>query len=677
MLTKLSIRNAKRTWKNYLIFFLTLALVTALIFSFFGLFFHMEILKDMKPLLYVATGFILVVIAWLIQYMIRFMIRSRSREFATYLLLGMRRRQILELFWRESLCLGAAAFVFGIVAGIFLQQFLFACFYSLIDLEYRIALYWEERCLWVTAACMLFCYFLALFFQGKQFIKMSIMELMKVQQQTEQVREGNLGWGILRFTVGVAYILFFCWKVSGQGMYSDKAVEAGAGTVALLVLGLILAVYLMYAGLASLFSLLIHTGHSSILKGNRLFLMRQISAKIRTVRFTCGTLTLLFAIALMGGGAALVINDYRETQLLQKYPFTVNVANGPEHTMEAERQVVLAAAPDAAVHTYKIYQNGTNVFAAWFYTHLKAFGGEYVSADGSFKREAATGSGAFYEYDTFMKLSDYNALRGILGLEEAVLPDNGYLLHMRKRFLRELEEDLADIVLCVDGLKLYYAGAYTEDFSQDGHNGADYLIIVADEMAEGMEVYYSELSALVPGGLAEDELSGELWQVHASEWFLPAWGTDVMNKTISPVLVMDEAYRDEVNTLFVGIVFPLLYVGLVYLCVALTVLSVQQLNDSGKYRYSVFVLSGQGMQTNQIKGLILKQMTGFYLCPVLPAMVISGEVTYSLCELMRNFSDLDGRWIGYFGTALVLFLGVYLLYFVVTYVSFVREVLSK
>lgn len=140
---------------------------------------------------------------------------------------------------------------------------------------------------------------------------------------------------------------------------------------------------------------------------------------------------------------------------------------------------------------------------------------------------------------------------------------------------------------------------------------------------------------------------------------------------------MDEAYRDEVNTLFVGIVFPLLYVGLVYLCVALTVLSVQQLNDSGKYRYSVFVLSGQGMQTNQIKGLILKQMTGFYLCPVLPAMVISGEVTYSLCELMRNFSDLDGRWIGYFGTALVLFLGVYLLYFVVTYVSFVREVLSK
>lgn len=677
MLTKLSIRNAKRTWKNYLIFFLTLALVTALIFSFFGLFYHMEILNNMKPLLYVATGFILAVIAWLIQYMIRFMVRNRSREFATYLLLGMQRRQILALFWRESLCLGAAAFVFGIGAGIFLQQILFACFYSLVGLEYKISLYWDKRCLEITAACVFFCYFLSLFFQGKRFAKMSIVELMKMQQRAEQVREGSLARGLFQLTAGLAYILFFCRKisVSGQSVYSAKTV--GADVAALLILGLILAVYLMYAGLASLFVLLIRTGHSGILKGDRLFLLRQLSFKIRTVRFTCGTLTLLFALALMGSGAALVINDYREKELLQKYPFTVNVVNGPEHTMEAEKQAVLKAAPDAAVHTYKIYQNGTDDFAVWFYTHLKAFGGEYVDADGSFKRDEAAETRSYYEYDTFMKLSDYNELRGMLGLEKAALPRNGYLLHMRKRLLRETEADLADIVLHVDGAALYYAGAYTEHFSQDGYNGADYLIIVADELAEEMEVYYSGLSALVPGGLAEDALSGELWRVHASEWYLPAWGTDAMNKTISPVLVMDEAYREEVNALFVGIVFPLFYIGLVYLCVALTVLSVQQLNDSEKYRYYVFILSGQGMRTEQIKGLILKQMTGFYLCPVLPALGIGGVVTFSLCKLMNSYSDLDGQWIGYFGISLALFLGIYLLYFVIAYISFVREAFLK
>lgn len=672
MLTKLSIRNAKRSWKNYLIFFLTLALVTALIFSFFGLFFHMEILEDMKPLLYVATGFILVVTAWLIQYMIRFMILKRSREFATYLLLGMRRRQISGLFWRESLWLGAAAFACGILTGVFLQQFLFACFYALIGLEYRIALYWDGRCLAITAVCMFFCYFLALLFQGKQFVKMSIMELMKAQQQAEQVREDRGGWGSLAFAAGLAYIVFFCKSVSRQE--SVLSVMAGAGGAALRMLGLIPAVYLIYAGLASFFCLFIRTGYGSALKGSRLFLLRQLSSKIRTVRFTCGTLTLLFALALMGCGMAMIINDYRTGCLWQKYPFSVNVVNGPEQTMEAEREVILAAAPSAGICTCKIYQNGTDDFAVYFYTHLNAFGGKYVNADGSFKRKAAMESHFFYEYDTFMKLSDYNALRRLLGLEDAKLPENGYLLHMRKRLLREAGDDLTDIVLYADGHELHYAGAYTEEFAQDGYNGADYLVIVADELAEKMEVYYSGLAALVPDGLSEDEISGELWQVHASGWHLPAWGTDMTNKTFSPVFVSDEAYRDEVNAMFVGIVFPLLYVGLVYLCVAFTVLSVQQLNDSEKYRYCVWVLSGQGMDRTQIRGLILKQMTVFYLCPVLPAVLISASVTFSLWKIFHNFSDLTGNWIGYFGSALILFLGIYLIYFVIAYVSFVREV---
>ena len=37
---------------------------------------------------YPNSFFILLVLAWLIQYMIRFMMKKRSREFATYLLLG-------------------------------------------------------------------------------------------------------------------------------------------------------------------------------------------------------------------------------------------------------------------------------------------------------------------------------------------------------------------------------------------------------------------------------------------------------------------------------------------------------------------------------------------------------------------------------------------------------------
>ena len=100
MLTKLSLRNAGRTWKDYLVFFVTLVLIAAIMFSFNGLLFDPDIRTletdsyIIAVMLGIATFFILLVLAWLIQYMIRFMMKKRSREFATYLLLGMKRRQI-------------------------------------------------------------------------------------------------------------------------------------------------------------------------------------------------------------------------------------------------------------------------------------------------------------------------------------------------------------------------------------------------------------------------------------------------------------------------------------------------------------------------------------------------------------------------------------------------------
>lgn len=105
MLIKLSLRNAKRTWRDYLVFFVTLLLIAAIMFSFNGLLFDPDIrrLQDdsaiMAVMLGIATFFILLVLTWLLQYMVRFMMSKRSREFATYLLLGMKRRQISKIFW--------------------------------------------------------------------------------------------------------------------------------------------------------------------------------------------------------------------------------------------------------------------------------------------------------------------------------------------------------------------------------------------------------------------------------------------------------------------------------------------------------------------------------------------------------------------------------------------------
>ena len=41
-----------------------------------------------------ATFFIVLIVAWLINYMARFMLEKRSREFATYLLIGLKKKEL-------------------------------------------------------------------------------------------------------------------------------------------------------------------------------------------------------------------------------------------------------------------------------------------------------------------------------------------------------------------------------------------------------------------------------------------------------------------------------------------------------------------------------------------------------------------------------------------------------
>ncbi len=108
MMCKLAFRNVKRMAKDYIVYFMTMAVVTALMFSFHTLLFSKDVqnLFQMDAMMGVMTGlataFIVPIMAWLINYMVRFVLEKRSREFGIYLLVGVRKRDCETLFYRES-----------------------------------------------------------------------------------------------------------------------------------------------------------------------------------------------------------------------------------------------------------------------------------------------------------------------------------------------------------------------------------------------------------------------------------------------------------------------------------------------------------------------------------------------------------------------------------------------
>ena len=143
MLIRLSIRNAKRQFRDYSIFFLTLACTVSFLYAFHTLIFSdsMNALPDMEalPLMIVsATSLIVLIMGWIVGFATNDILKKRSRELAIYLLSGISLRSVRRLVFRENILIGAAAFAAGLPVGLLLSWLLEAVVTHMFAMEYSL-----------------------------------------------------------------------------------------------------------------------------------------------------------------------------------------------------------------------------------------------------------------------------------------------------------------------------------------------------------------------------------------------------------------------------------------------------------------------------------------------------------------------------------------------------------
>ena len=134
MLFKLSIRNMKKSFKDYAIYFLTLVLGVAIFYMFNSLdsqqaMFQVsqstrQMIRLMIELLGMISIFIAIILGFLIVYANNFLINRRKREFGIYMTLGMGRRQIFSIILLETILVGILSLIVGIFVGVFASQFM-------------------------------------------------------------------------------------------------------------------------------------------------------------------------------------------------------------------------------------------------------------------------------------------------------------------------------------------------------------------------------------------------------------------------------------------------------------------------------------------------------------------------------------------------------------------------
>ena len=206
MYLKLSIRNAKRSFTNYLLYVVTMTLLLAVM----EISECIAIIGQLADFQAISLPLLITVIqVILVEYIDTFMLKQRAKEFASYLLLGMEKKKLTNLFLCEILLIGLFCFLAGTTIG-FAVYGLFFFRVALHGIKFLGFLYGKS--MFYTLCCFCFIEIVCVFHLKQRFNKLQIRELICEKNRNENMKNKDnwKKWAVVFITGFVCMIGFVC-----------------------------------------------------------------------------------------------------------------------------------------------------------------------------------------------------------------------------------------------------------------------------------------------------------------------------------------------------------------------------------------------------------------------------------------------------------------------------------
>lgn len=333
MLSKLSFRNAKRSIRDYVIYLITVTLAFSFIFAFNLISNSKDVLElssvmdNFKYVMYVVNIFIILVVSFLINYTTKFMFSKRSHEFGTYMVLGIKKKQISRMFTLENLFLGILSFLISIPVGYVLSCLFSAVIMNIFDLPYQVLMDFNFNALFLSILYFGIIYLIILFLARRRFKKIKVYDLLywekvneKKMVKNKNVR--NLGF-IFSLILGILAIYLFDQQFT-------IGIEPNMGMIFLCLGLMIISIYGVTFTLADFFLNLVLKRKKLKYNKDNLFVARTFQSKVRTMSFTLGTLTVLITLTLVALNMSSLFKGMFDYQIEANAPYDINIADDKE-----------------------------------------------------------------------------------------------------------------------------------------------------------------------------------------------------------------------------------------------------------------------------------------------------------------------------------------------------------
>ncbi|WP_305926374.1 FtsX-like permease family protein [Bacillus mycoides] len=207
-------RNIRRNFKEYILYFVSLASSMLIYFIFASLRYSTQIKKEMvnnvmiNSVLQSSKVILIIFIAIFIIYSTNFFIRKRKKEVGLYSLLGITKKQIGTMLFCETMIMGGFALVVGILIGSMSFKLFLELLMSLMKLNVPIHFELSIKAIIDTFIVFLSILLYTAWKNSRIIYKFPLIEMLQANHQGERMPKGSvLRAYIGLILMGLGYIL--------------------------------------------------------------------------------------------------------------------------------------------------------------------------------------------------------------------------------------------------------------------------------------------------------------------------------------------------------------------------------------------------------------------------------------------------------------------------------------
>ncbi len=642
MLFKLSFNNMKKSIKDYTIYFLTLVLGVAIFYMFNSIDSQQamlqvsqsqrEIIKLMITMIGFVSVFVAVILGLLIVYANNFLINRRKKEFGIYMSLGMGRRQISKIIIMETIFVGIISLAVGIIFSIFASQFMSILVAKMFEADMS-----EFKFVFSKDACIKTCiyftvmYIAVMLFNTFTVSRYKLINLLNATKKNEKVKIKNPFICILIFLSAISILGYAYWKVTAD----INSLNTANKILPPIFMGIVSTI-LIFWSLSGFIIQIIQKMKNTYLKGTNMFVLRQINNKINTMVASMSVICLMLFMTISILSSSLALRNTMQRELIEMTPVDLNLykkANLPENYKKygIETKTTKEQREDSKIPIIETLKNNgldinvlkdmieITIYASNDLTWKDFFGDKLEQLKAKFPNLA---------YDTteqIVKISDYNKIAKLYGINEYNLNDNEYIMLCDFTNMKEVRNEvLADKnnTLTIAGKQ--YKTKYNE--CKDGfiamstnHTNTGIILVPDNCMLTDNMKEMTFLVANYNANTKEEKEKIEMIFSSSDSGFIQNLSNNGLDiDGLTKISIMEASIGVATIITFIAI-----YLGIIFLIASSAILALKQLTDSSDNKQRYTILRKIGCDEKMINKALFRQIGIFFGLPLVLAIIHS------------------------------------------------------